>query len=535
MPEAATPTVEILLGLLLITFVVAVIVQRVRLPYTVALVLTGLGLGFVPGIGAIQLTHGLILTVFLPVLLFEGAYNVPVRRLRRNFVPITLLAVPGVALGMGITAAIVHYVLGLSWPVALVFGALISATDPVAVLAMFRELGAPRRLGLIVEGESLFNDGTAFTLFQIVLAGIVTGQFDLGQGVVQFVVTVVGALIVGSIIGYVGSLLLRTVDNYQIEITATVVAAYGSYIVADHLGVSGVIATVVTGLFFGNYGSTTGVSPRSVFALDSTWEFLGFVANSLIFLLIGIELDPRRFASIWWYVLIAFVAAMVARALVVYLLTPLVRGELRIPVKYRHALLWGGLRGALSLALALSLPLTIHNGSEPFPDRALVQLMTFGVVGISLLLQGLTMGPLIHWLGLTGDTAARDQIEVLRGRLVANEAALDQLGRQRERGLVRELEYERLYRSYQRQHDRLSRQLERLEDTASERPESPEEAGRPEERAAQAEKAAVQSLYDKGEISEETLDALESEIDRRLTSSDSEQPSRKPRPADSDE
>lgn len=406
MPEDANLSLPILLELLLAVLAVAVVAKRLRLPYTVALVLAGLALGLVPQLSGIQLTPDLILTVFLPVLLFEGAYNLPAHRLRRNLAPIALLAVPGVVLGTAVTGALVHWLLGLAWPVALLFGAIISATDPVSVLALFRQLGAPRRLATIVEGESLFNDGTAFVLFTILLAGVTGGGLDLTGGLSDFAIEVAGALALGSAVGYGGSLLLRTVDDYLLEITATFVAAYGTFLLAERFHFSPVIAVVIAGLFVGNYGAATAMSERTNAAVSLTWEFAGFVANSLIFLLIGLALEVEVLAGAWWVVLVAFAASLAGRALSVYSLSPLLRGRLAIPLGFRHVMVWGGLRGALSLALALSLPLETGTG-EPFPERGLLQAMTFGVVGASLLLQGLTMGPLLRRLGLAGgDDAA---------------------------------------------------------------------------------------------------------------------------------
>lgn len=517
MPTAADLNIETLLQLLLIVFAVALVAQRLRIPYTVALVVAGIIVALIPGIGNVQLTPDLILKVLLPILLFEGSYNVPIRRLRRDIAPVLLLAIPGVLLGTIVTGAIVHYALDLRWSVSLLFGALLAATDPVAVLAMFRELGAPKRLSILVEGESLLNDGTAFTLFQVLLVAVVApAEFSVGHGIVQFVTTVLGALVIGGIIGYAGSLLLRAVDSFQVEITATVLAAYGAYLIADHFEFSGVIATVIVGLFFGNYGSTTSVSPGTVRALSSTWEFLGFVANSLIFLFIGIQLDPRRFFGVWWFIVIAFIAIQVGRAVVVWLLTPLVRGELKIPWRYRPAMFWGGLRGALSLALILSLPYQINSGAS-FPDRDLLQLVTFGVVGLSLLLQGLTMTPLIKVLGLAESRGLdrEAEIESVRGRLIANEAATIHLGKQRERHEISELEYERFSRSYERQHQRLMRRLNELQQAEVADSESREEQDTERDRA-QVEKEALHELYERGDISGNTYNALEEEIEERV-------------------
>ena len=454
-------TVETLLVLLLVIFVVALLARWARLPYTVALVVTGL-LGFQPGFRDIQLTPDLILTVFLPILLFESAYNVSARSLWRDIGPVTLLAVPGVLLGTLVTAALVYFLLGLDWAVALLFGALIASTDPIAVVALFRTLGAPRRLALLVEGESLFNDGAAITLFAIVLAAITTGQASIAAGVGRFLVTVVGALIVGALIGTLGSRVLRWVDNTQIQLTTTVIAAYGAYLLAERLSVSGAIAVVVAGLLIGNYGATSGLRVRSVHALATTWEFLGFVANSLIFLLIGIALDPRQLATYAGPIAVAFLSTLLGRVVAVYGLMPLVRGKQAIPRPYRPVLVWGGLRGAVSLALVLSIPLTLPTGT-PFPNRDLLQLMAFGVVGVSLLLQSLSMPPLLRRLGLSTPPAATDELATLHARLRVVEEALLALNHEHDQGHLASLPYERLAQSFRREQEELEEQLRALD------------------------------------------------------------------------
>ena len=469
MADSFHATVETILVLMLIVFAVALLARWARLPYTIALVVTGL-LGFQPGFRDLQLTPDLILIVFLPVLLFEGAYNVSARSLRRDLLPVTLLAVLGVLFSTFVTAALVYVLLGLGWAVALLFGALIASTDPIAVVSLFRDLGAPRRLALLVEGESLFNDGAAITLFSIVLAAIITGQFSIADGVLRFLVTVAGALAVGAAIGAAGSWLLRAVDNPQIQITTTVIAAYGSYLLAEQFGFSGAIAVVVSGLLFGNYGSTSGISVRSVYALATTWEFLGFVANSLIFLLIGIALDPRQLATFAGPIAVAFLATLLGRAVAVYGLIPLLRGERKIPRAYRPVLVWGGLRGAVSLALVLSIPRTLPTGSA-FPNRDLLQLMAFGVVGVSLLLQGLTMPLLIRRLGLVKPNASTDQVPILRARLHAVGDALLALSHEHDQGHIGALPYERLSQSYRREQAQLEQQLNDLETTSAERAE----------------------------------------------------------------
>nr|MBF6592582.1 cation:proton antiporter [Ktedonobacterales bacterium] len=381
MPDYRT-VVETILVLLFVILVIATIVHWVKLPYPIALVLAGL-LGIQPGFREIHLTPDLILIVFLPILLFEGAYNVSAKNLRGALVPIGALAIPGVIVSTVATGGIMTVILGFPWPVALLFGALISSTDPIAVVTLFRQVGAPPRLALLVEGESLFNDGASITLFQILLAIIVTNQVNIGAGILQFVVSVLGALVIGGAIGWGGSKLLHTIDDAQVQLTATLIAAYAAYLLSEQFAVSGAIAVVVTGLFFGNYGAASGISPASLRALGATWKFLGFLGNSFVFLFIGIALDPLTLARNAGIIAIAFGAALLGRAVAVYLLAPLLHQRYQIPFTFPPVLVWGGLRGAVSLALVLSLPLTRDNG-QPFPDRDLLQLLAFDVVGVSL-------------------------------------------------------------------------------------------------------------------------------------------------------
>jgi CPA1 family monovalent cation:H+ antiporter len=219
----------------------------------------------------------------------------------------------------------------------------------------------------------------------------------------------------------------------------------------------------VAGLTFGNYGATSGVSPRTVFALGVTWDFLGFVANSLIFLLIGIELDPPTLVRNWWLIIVAFLATFVGRLVAVYGLLPWLRGRQKIPWQYPPALLWGGLRGAVSLALALSLPLALASGA-PFPERTMLQTVAFGVVGASLLLQGLTMGRVVRALKLSDSVPSQGNVDLARSRLHAIEGALLVLTRERDQGEIGGIEYERLTNAYEREYAELRRQIERAQD-----------------------------------------------------------------------
>jgi len=252
----------------------------------------------------------------------------------------------------------------LSLASALVFGALIAATDPVAVVSLFRVLGVPKRLRVLVEGESLFNDGTAIVLYNLLLAFALTGQFSLGQGIVEFIRVSVGGVLVGLLLGWLASRLIARIDDYLIETTLTTVLAYGAYLIAEQLHFSGVLAVVAAGLVNGNIGPQ-GMSPTTRIVLFNFWEYLAFLANSMVFLLIGLQVDIPTLLSAWQPILWSILGVMVARLVIVYGLDWLAgRWIDPIPPRWQHVLAWGGLRGAVSLALVLSLRLpSVQTGS----------------------------------------------------------------------------------------------------------------------------------------------------------------------------
>jgi CPA1 family monovalent cation:H+ antiporter len=400
-----TPTsgIEFLVWLLIAAAITAMLAKRLRIPYTVALVFGGLLLGAVrfpllsplqPGSRPDWLTPDVILILFLPALVFEGSVKLDLRELVRNSIPLLLLANAGVLLAAFATGYIVHWLIGLPVLVALLFGSIISATDPISVLAIFRDLKVDKRLSLIMEGESLLNDGTAVVLFGIVFGAVVAEKLNVPWGVAQYFVAVAGGAILGSALGYLASHITGTVDDPQIEITLSTILAYGSYLVAFHLHLSGVIATASAGLVLGNFGSKSGMSARTRTAMESFWEYVSFVMNSLVFLLIGLEIHARQLLRNWTLVALAVGAVLVGRVLSVYLLVPLSnRFAEKIPLRWQLVVVWGGLRGALALALALSFPAT-------FPYREQILDLTFGVVIFSIVIQGLTIKPLLRLLNL---------------------------------------------------------------------------------------------------------------------------------------
>jgi len=426
----ATETVVV--ELLLVVSLVALGVRRLRrlrLPYTVALVIAGLMITASQPL-QLRVTPELILALLVPPLVFEAALQISFDSLRRDLAGILLLAVPGVILSTLIVGLLVSRLAPLALPLAMVFGALISATDPVSVVALFRALGAPRRLALLVEGESLLNDGTAIVTFSIVLAAALTGSLNLVQGALDFLRVAAGGAAVGFALGWVTARVIGQVDDHLIETTLTTVLAFGSYLLAEYFHVSGVLAVVVAGLVAGNLGPL-GMSPTTRIVLFNFWEYAAFLANSLVFLLIGLQIDIPTLLGSWQAVLAAIVAVLVARALTVYGLGWATRWLPEpIPLRWQHVQNWGGLRGAIGLALALSLPAALGPGVET------VRVMAYGVVLFSLLVQSTTMGPLLHRLKIVAPDPAQIEYQTRHARLVAFRAAATHLERMQRDGLI---------------------------------------------------------------------------------------------------
>lgn len=390
--------------LLLIAAIVSMLVRRLRLPYTVGLVVAGVGVALLPGeLEHVSLTKEMIFTAFLPPLIFEAAYQMTWPLIRRDLPVTLLLATLGVVVCTLLIGAGAHLLLAWPWIPALICGALLSATDPVSVIATFRETKVDERLRMLVEAESLFNDGTAAVLFTVLLATLGGSAMTVGTTAESFLSIVLGGIACGAMLG--GAVLLisgRTVDHL-VEITFTTVAAYGSFLLAEHFHFSGVLATLTAGVLIGNVGPLGPISPRGREAVESFWEYVGFAANSLIFLLIGMALTRQRFMSHLSAISVVIVLSTVGRALAVYGCCGLFH-RTRAAVKRadQHVLFWGGLRGALSLALALSLP-------ADMPQREAIRTVVFATVAFTILVQGLTLIPLLRRLRITGAAIAEEE------------------------------------------------------------------------------------------------------------------------------
>ncbi len=380
--------------LLLVAALVAMVARRVRLPYTVGLVLAGLALGALPLVGALSLSRELLFTILLPPLIFEAALFLPWAELRRDLPVIVLMATAGLLLAALVTALGLHLLAG--WPpvAAAGFAVLIAATDPVSVIATFKEARVGGRLRLLVEAESLFNDGTAAVGFALVVAfaaNSASTALDVAGGALWIVG---GGLACGGLLSLAVLYLAGKTGDHLVEVTLTTVAAYGSFLLAERLQCSGILASLTAGLVFGGRSRLCTLSARGREAAESFWEYAAFVSNSLIFLMIGIQEARQNFLHDWDSTLLAIALVTLGRAAAVYPLALLFRrGPLRVARAFQHILFWGGLRGALALALAQGLP-------ESFPSRDRILSVTFAVVAFSVLIQGLTMTPLLRRLKL---------------------------------------------------------------------------------------------------------------------------------------
>ena len=423
----------LVLGALLIVSFVGVAVRRFRVPSTVVLVLVGIALSFRTS-QPIELTSDIILFFFLPPLLFEAAFHLDLRQLQRDTPTIALLAIVGVLLSTLVVGGIVSIGTGLPLGVALVFGSLIAATDPVSVVAIFRKLGAPKRLEVLLEGESLFNDGTAIVLFGLALEALLIGEFNFVDGILGFILVSGGGIVVGLGLGWVVSRMIAMVDDHLIETTLTTVLAFGAYLVAEQLHLSGVLAVVAAGLVTGSIGEK-GMSPTTRIVVFNFWEYVTFLVNSAVFLMIGLQIEvsalwESRALGLW-----AIFAVLVARAIGIYGLTSFGRS---IPSKWRHVLFWGGLRGAIALALALSLPTAMGE------HRDTLTLMTFSVVLFTLLFQGVSMEALLRRLGLITHSEAQIEYEQRHARAIASRSGYEHVERLHRIGLLSDHTWERI-------------------------------------------------------------------------------------------
>ena len=434
--------VIVLIVLLLLATAVALITQRLRIPYVTGLVLAGLPITDVFS-HRIGLDPSLVLNLFLPILIFEAAINTDVSRLRSTFKPIALLAIPGSLLSSAIIAVLVKFGLGLAWIQAILIGGVLANTDTVSMIAVFKEIRVSSRLSTIVNGETLFNDATALVLFELILGVYATGSFTIVGGVKELLVVALGGGLVGGILGYLSLPIFVRLRDPLSSLLLTVSLALGTFQLGQFLGVSGAVAVVVAGLIFGNLGLPRSASASERITLFSFWEYAGFGVNTFIFLLIGIEINIVTLWTILPSVMFVVLACQLGRLLSVY---PLLGGlrwfDRPIPLRWQHVLFLGNIKGSLSMALALSIPLTL-------PGRDNIIALVFGAVLFSLVVQALSLPWLIKRLKLSRVSDVMQQVAPLQIQVIAAKAARDELDSLLKSGVLPEAVYEELWESYQ--------------------------------------------------------------------------------------
>uniref|UniRef100_UPI003751B5CC cation:proton antiporter n=1 Tax=Ilumatobacter sp. TaxID=1967498 RepID=UPI003751B5CC len=428
-------TETLIVGLMLVAALVGIAVNRLRLPYTVALVLVGLGLGVSGTFGAINLTSELILLVFLPPLLFDGAINMDLGDLILRWRQVAVLAFVGAAISASVIGLFLVLVPGMSAEHAVIFAVILAATDPVSVLAIFKENGVVSGLRTLMEGESIFNDAIVIVAYLIAVEiafSDVTVTFQ--DALTEFGIETAVGVGAGAAVGFLAHRLMATLDDHLVEITLSLVTAYGAYLLADRLGGSGVIAVVASGLLIGNYGTRMAMSASSRVTLREFWEVLAFLANSALFLVIGLEfeIDALRGRTLI-VALVGIAGVLMSRAIIAYgLLWPFTRSSIApVPTSWMTAVFWGGLRGSIPIALALGLPVKQSAGVNAVA-------VVFAVVLFPLVVQGVSYRPVLDRLGLTSQTDELNRYEEHLAETLAIRAALSELKTMRRSGEITE-------------------------------------------------------------------------------------------------
>jgi CPA1 family monovalent cation:H+ antiporter len=513
--------VQNVVGLLLVAALTLGVSKRFKLPFTVLLVIVGIGLSAFSStyprvLGAVHnlgVSSSLIFYVFLPTLIFEAAFNLDSRQLRENLGSVLVLAIPGLLVSTFVIGSIVALATAIPIAAALLLGSILSATDPVAVIAVFKRLGAPQRLRVLVDGESLFNDATAIVLARILLGVVLAGSISdqlIAKGVITFVVMFVGGLAVGWVLGLLTGYALGKVEDHFIEITLTTVLAYASYLLAERVvHVSGVMATIAAGMTIGSWGRMK-ISHAVRDYLERFWEYIAFVANALIFLMVGLRVDLSSFRGTAWLLLWVVLALLISRAVVIYGLMPLVE---RLPKAepinraYQAVIFWGGLRGGISLALVLSLPI--------FEYRETFVALVMGAVLFTLLVQGVSIEPLVRRLGLDRPLLA-DRLAQLESDFAAKHQAVDRLPDLLPGGLFSGSVAMRLLAQYEKKLDRIKKEIEELHRT--ELDDDDQLRSLLSLRALAEEKSVYVDMFKKGQLGERSFRQLLLTLQRQIDS-----------------
>jgi Na+/H+ antiporter len=515
--------VEFTLGLLAALALLVLVARQVNLPYPILLVVGGLALGFLPGVPRVELAPNLIFLLFLPPLLYEEAYFTSWRDFRANLRPISLLVFGLVLATTCAVAAVARWAIpGLSWATAFVLGAVVAPTDEIAVVPTVHRLSVPRRIVTIIEDESLVNDAVSLVIYRLAVAAVLREAFSLAQAGIEFVLISLGGVAIGLAAGWVVSQIVHRINDPPVEITLSLAVPYAGYLPAEKLGASGVLAVVAMGIYLGRKGSLL-YAPQTRLQARAFWAMLVFLLNGFLFILVGMQF-PRILGNLSGVP----ISKLIGEALLISATCLLVRLVWVFPATYLPRLLsrrlrerdpyppwqypailgWTGIRGALSLAAALAIPLTVHSGA-PFPDRDWIIFLTFSVILVTLVLQGLTLPALIRRLGVKDDgSAEREENEA---RLRATEAGLNRL----EALAAEEWAPPEAIDDFRRQY---TRRLHRLRARSGGRPDGRDEAMLQQGRRLQqelldAEHNTVIALRDQGVINDEVLHKIERDLD----------------------
>ncbi len=500
-----------------------VLARRINVPYPIPLVIGGVLIGLLPGMPEIELDPDMVLLVFLPPLLYSAAFFSDLRAFRDNARPISMGAIGLVLATAAGVAVVAHEVMGFNWAMSFALGAIVSPTDPVAATSIMRNVGAPRRIVNLIEGESLVNDATALVAYRVAVAAAVGGTFSVVDAGLEFVGAAVGGVAVGLAVAWVIAQIRRRLEDPVTEITISLLTAYAAFIPADELGLSGVLAAVTCGLYLG-WRAPDLISPETRLQAFGTWEVLIFLLNATLFILVGLQLpvivdglEGTPAGEVIGYSALVCATVIGMRFLWLFTMPYVIRAldrresqrERRVGIAPRIVFGWSGMRGAVSLAAALALPLETDAGA-PLPDRDLILFITFALIFVTVVGQGLTLPALIRRLGVVEDGSELEE-EELRARYKAAQAAIERLEELEDEDWTRNETLERMKGLYEFRQRRVETRAGKIEDDGIE--DRSQAYQRVVHEVASAQRAELVLLRNRGEISSDVMRALERELD----------------------